>query len=76
MLFKMYNKHISVPYKNYIEPIRTTSGGERLNLVSPPILKTPITVPILGQSVELAFSRMKMIPCGLRHQRDKDILWI
>ena len=43
MLFKMYNKHISVPYKNYIEPIRTTSGGERLNLVSPPILKTPIT---------------------------------
>jgi hypothetical protein len=43
MLFKMYNKHISVPYKNYIEPIRTTSVGERFNSVSPPILKTPLT---------------------------------
>ena len=43
MLFKMYNKHISVPYKNYIEPIRAASGGERLNSVSPPILKIPAT---------------------------------
>jgi hypothetical protein len=43
MLFKMYNKHISVPYKNYIEPIRAASGGERLNSVSPPILKTQAT---------------------------------
>jgi hypothetical protein len=43
MLFKMYNKHISVPYKNYVEPIRAASGGERLNSVSQPILKTPAT---------------------------------
>ena len=39
MLFKMYNKHISVPYKNYIEPIRTTTGGERFNPVTQPIIK-------------------------------------
>jgi hypothetical protein len=43
MLFKMYNKHISVPYKNYIEPIRSVGGGERLNSVSPPIIKTQLT---------------------------------
>ena len=43
MLFKMYNKHISVPYKNYIEPVRSASGGERLNSVSPPIIKMPLT---------------------------------
>jgi len=39
MLFKMYNKHISLPYKNYIEPIRTTTGGERFNPVTQPIIK-------------------------------------
>jgi hypothetical protein len=43
MLFKMYNKHISVPYKNYIEPVRSASGGESLNSVSPPIIKMPLT---------------------------------